>query len=155
MDSNRFMDATGTSWCPQQEPHPKRTTAPKTRNLAAQPPGTLPRAPLQPLCDIKRTLKRDKTNIGAVRYLALSNSSSPSSNIGSLLYCSKNAFLLRSLSYWPTVWLNNWAMPVWLASIRPDTCGHTTQDIVNNTRVPRNIPWKIAPYSGCRYTGFF
>lgn len=32
-------------------------------------------------------------------YLALSNSSRPSANIGSRLYCSKNAFLFRNLSY--------------------------------------------------------
>lgn len=39
---------------------------------------------------------------------ASSNSSSPFSNIFSFLYCSKNAFRFRSLSYWSIMRLNNW-----------------------------------------------
>ena len=55
-------------------------------------------------------------------YLAESNSSRFSSNMGSLRYWSKKALRLRNLSYWEIVRPNNCAILVWFAIINPETC---------------------------------
>jgi len=47
-------------------------------------------------------------SVSKARYRASSNSSKPFSNILCLLYCSKNAFLLRRRSNWSSILLNNY-----------------------------------------------
>lgn len=51
-------------------------------------------------------------------YRASSNSSKPFSNILCLLYCSKNAFLLRRRSNWSNIRLNSWVDTINIYGIR-------------------------------------
>ncbi len=90
---------------------------PNLHSLVALLPGIPRLIPLQPLYLDQDELLTKKKRF----HLALSNSSKLSSNMGSLRYWSRNAFLFLSLSYWVTVVWKSCAIEVWLANINPET----------------------------------